>query len=143
MVIGVLAVIGKGCRLYQGVTLGALSFPKDGDGVLVKGVPRHPILEDNVTVYAGATILGRITIGSGSIIGGNVWVTKDVPAGTKLVQKLSAQPTEESLMGKGIAMRALLLCACLLALLLAGCSESATVRAKGQWEGSVSTGGSF
>ena len=69
-------------------------------GVLVKGVPRHPILEDNVTVYAGATILGRITIGSGSIIGGNVWVTKDVPAGTKLVQKLSAQPTEESLMGK-------------------------------------------
>ena len=81
-------------------TLGALSFPKDGDGVLVKGVPRHPILEDNVTVYAGATILGRITIGSGSIIGGNVWVTKDVPAGTKLVQKLSAQPTEESLMGK-------------------------------------------
>ena len=100
VVIGETAVIGKGCRLYQGVTLGALSFPKDGDGVLVKGVPRHPILEDNVTVYAGATILGRITIGSGSIIGGNVWVTKDVPAGTKLVQKLSAQPTEESLMGK-------------------------------------------
>ena len=100
VVIGETAVIGKACRLYQGVTLGALSFPKDGDGVLVKGVPRHPILEDNVTVYAGATILGRITIGSGSIIGGNVWVTKDVPAGTKLVQKLSAQPTEESLMGK-------------------------------------------
>ena len=100
VVIGETAVIGKGCRLYQGVTLGALSFPKDGDGVLVKGVPRHPILEDNVTVYAGATILGRITIGSGSIIGGNVWVTKAVPAGTKLVQKLSAQPTEESLMGK-------------------------------------------
>ena len=100
VVIGETAVIGKGCRLYQGVTLGALAFPKDGDGVLVKGVPRHPILEDNVTVYAGATILGRITIGSGSIIGGNVWVTKDVPAGTKLVQKLSAQPTEESLMGK-------------------------------------------
>ena len=143
VVIGETAVIGKGCRLYQGVTLGALSFPKDGDGVLVKGVPRHPILEDNVTVYAGATILGRITIGSGSIIGGNVWVTKDVPAGTKLVQKLSAQPTEESAYGQGIAMRALLLCACLLALLLAGCSESATVRAKGQWEGSVSTGGSF
>ena len=94
VVIGETAVIGKGCRL------GALSLPKDGDGVLVKGGPRHPILEDNVTVYAGATILGRITIGSGSIIGGNVWVTKDVPAGTKLVQKLSAQPTEESLMGK-------------------------------------------
>ena len=100
VVIGETAVIGKGCRLYQGVTLGALSLPKDGDGVLVKGAPRRPILEDNVTVYAGATILGRITIGSGSIIGGNVWVTKDVPAGTKLVQKLSAQPTEESLMGK-------------------------------------------
>ena len=100
IVIGETAEIGDDCLLYQGVTLGALSFPKDGDGVLVKGVPRHPILEDNVTVYAGATILGRITIGSGSIIGGNVWVTKDVPAGTKLVQKLSAQPTEESLMGK-------------------------------------------
>ena len=86
------------CLLSGMITGGALLLV--AGYVLVKGVPRHPILEDNVTVYAGATILGRITIGSGSIIGGNVWVTKDVPAGTKLVQKLSAQPTEESLMGK-------------------------------------------
>ncbi len=100
VVIGETAVIGKSCRLYQGVTLGALSFPKDSDGVLVKGIPRHPVLEDNVTVYAGATILGRITIGKGAIIGGNVWVTKDVPVGAKLVQRTSAQSTEESLVGK-------------------------------------------
>lgn len=100
MVIGETAVIGKGCRLYQGVTLGALSFPKDGDGVLVKGVPRHPILEDNVTVYAGATILGRITIGSGSSRRQCLGDEGRAQAGTKLVQKLSAQPTEESLMGK-------------------------------------------
>ena len=100
VVIGETAVIGKSCRLYQGVTLGALSFPKDSDGVLVKGIPRHPVLEDNVTVYAGATILGRITIGKGAIIGGNVWVTRDVPVGAKLVQRTSAQSTEESLVGK-------------------------------------------
>ena len=100
MVIGETAIIGKGCRLYQGVTLGALSFPKDDDGVLVKGIPRHPILEDNVTVYAGATILGRITIGKGSIIGGNVWVTKDVPAGAKVIQKTSTQSTTDPLVGK-------------------------------------------
>lgn len=101
VVIGETCVIGKGCRLYQGVTLGALSFPKDGDGVLVKGIPRHPILEDNVTVYAGATILGRITIGSGAIIGGNVWVTHDVPAGGKRIQQnSSSQATNESLVGK-------------------------------------------
>ena len=68
--------------------------------MLVKGIPRHPVLEDNVTVYAGATILGRITIGKGAIIGGNVWVTKDVPVGAKLVQRTSAQSTEESLVGK-------------------------------------------
>ena len=100
VVIGETAIIGKGCRLYQGVTLGALSFPKDDDGVLVKGIPRHPILEDNVTVYAGATILGRITIGKGSIIGGNVWVTKDVPAGAKVIQKTSTQSTTDPLVGK-------------------------------------------
>ncbi len=86
VVIGETAIIGKGCRLYQGVTLGALSFPKDEDGTLTKGIPRHPILEDNVTVYAGATILGRITIGSGSVIGGNTWITQAVPAGSKVLQ---------------------------------------------------------
>ena len=133
VVIGETAVIGKGCRLYQGVTLGALSFPKDGDGVLVKGVPRHPILEDNVTVYAGATILGRITIGSGSIIGGNVWVTKDVPARDEARTEAFRPAHRRVAYGQGIAMRALLLCACLLALLLAGL-RSSTVRAKGQWK---------
>lgn len=86
VVIGETAIIGKGCRLYQGVTLGALSFPKDEDGTLTKGIPRHPILEDNVTVYAGSTILGRITIGSNSIIGGNTWITQSVPAGSRVLQ---------------------------------------------------------
>ncbi len=87
VVIGETCIIGKGCRLYQGVTLGALSFAKADDGSLVKGIPRHPILEDNVTVYAGATILGRITIGAGATIGGNVWLTRDVPPGEKFVQR--------------------------------------------------------
>ena len=87
VVIGETAIIGNGCRLYQGVTLGALSFPKDASGVLVKGNPRHPILEDKVTVYAGATILGRVTIGRGAVIGGNVWVTQDVEPGAHLLQQ--------------------------------------------------------
>ena len=82
VVIGETCIIGRGCRLYQGVTLGALSFQKADDGTLVKGLPRHPILEDNVTVYAGASILGRITIGAGSVIGGNVWLTRSVPPGS-------------------------------------------------------------
>lgn len=100
VVIGETCVIGRGCRLYQGVTLGALSFPKDSSGVLVKGIPRHPILEDNVTVYAGATILGRITIGKGAIIGGNVWVNHDVPAGERRIQSDSSRTTDEPLIGK-------------------------------------------
>ena len=87
VVIGETCVIGKGCRLYQGVTLGALSFSKDDSGMLVKGRPRHPILEDSVTVYAGASILGRVTIGEGSIIGGNVWLTRDTPPGARVVQR--------------------------------------------------------
>lgn len=81
VVIGETAIIGKNCRLYQGVTLGALSFPKNEDGSLIKGIPRHPVLEDNVTVYAGATILGRVTIGQGAVIGGNVWLTHSVAPG--------------------------------------------------------------
>lgn len=100
VVIGETCVIGKGCRLYQGVTLGALSFAKNADGTLVKGVARHPILEDGVTVYAGASILGRITIGKGSVIGGNVWLTHDVPAGSKIVQNSARQKPESQLMGK-------------------------------------------
>lgn len=87
VVIGETCIIGNGCRLYQGVTLGALSFPKESDGTLTKGNLRHPILEDNVTVYAGATVLGRIRIGAGSVIGGNVWVTRDVEPGSKVMQR--------------------------------------------------------
>lgn len=87
VVIGETCIVGKHCRLYQGVTLGALSFPKEADGTLVKGIPRHPILEDNVTVYAGATILGRVTIGAGATIGGNVWVTHDVEPKSRVIQQ--------------------------------------------------------
>lgn len=94
VVIGETCIIGKHCRLYQGVTLGALSFPKEADGTLVKGVPRHPILEDNVTLYAGATVLGRVTIGAGSTIGGNVWVDQDVPPGSRLIQQQPARNGE-------------------------------------------------
>ncbi|MDR1966104.1 MAG: hypothetical protein LBQ36_05300 [Synergistaceae bacterium] len=93
VVIGETTVIGKKCRLYQGVTLGALSFPKDEGGNPIKGLPRHPILGDRITVYAGATILGRVTIGSDSIIGGNVWITGDVPPGSRVVPPRSGEPT--------------------------------------------------
>lgn len=86
VVIGETCVIGDSCRLYQGVTLGALSFPKNADGTLTKGIPRHPVLEDNVTVYAGATILGRVTIGKSSVIGGNVWLTESVPPDSRITQ---------------------------------------------------------
>ncbi len=86
VVIGETAIIGDRIRLYQAVTLGARSFRKDETGALVKGEARHPILEDDVVVYAGATILGRVTIGRGSIIGGNVWLTHDVPPGSSISQ---------------------------------------------------------
>lgn len=79
VVIGETAVIGAHVRIYQNVTLGARSFPADGDGTLHKGLARHPIVEDGVVVYAGATVLGRVTIGRGSVIGGNVWLTHSVP----------------------------------------------------------------
>jgi len=84
VVIGETAVLGDNVKLYQGVTLGALSFPKDESGRLIKGRKRHPNLEDNVTIYAGATILGDITIGHDSVIGGNVWLTESVPPYTKI-----------------------------------------------------------
>jgi serine O-acetyltransferase len=89
VVIGETCILGRNCRLYQGVTLGAYSFPKNPDGSLIKNIPRHPILEDNVTVYSGATILGRVTVGHGAVIGGNVWVTADVPPGTRVLQENS------------------------------------------------------
>jgi serine O-acetyltransferase len=85
-VIGETCIIGNNVRIYQGVTLGAKSFPLDADGNPIKDVPRHPVVEDDVIIYSGATVLGRITIGKGSEIGGNVWVTEPVPAGTKVMQ---------------------------------------------------------
>jgi serine O-acetyltransferase len=86
VVIGETAIIGDNVRLYQAVTLGARHFPTDDDGKVIKGDARHPIVEDDVVIYAGATILGRITIGRGSTIGGNVWVTKDVPPNSVVTQ---------------------------------------------------------
>jgi serine O-acetyltransferase len=73
-------------RLYQGVTLGARSFPLDELGRPIKGIPRHPIVEDDVIIYSGATILGRVTIGKGAVIGGNVWLISGVPAGSHVAQ---------------------------------------------------------
>lgn len=86
VVIGATCVIGHNVKLYQGVTLGAKSFPVGEDGLPIKGVPRHPILEDDVIVYSNSTILGRITIGRGAVIGGNLWVTDDVEPGARLTQ---------------------------------------------------------
>ncbi|WP_457445817.1 serine O-acetyltransferase EpsC [Roseateles sp. P5_E4] len=86
VVIGETAVIGERVRIYQNVTLGAKSFPTDGDGNLVKGKPRHPIVEDEAVIYAGATVLGRVTIGRGAVIGGNVWLTRSVPPGSLVTQ---------------------------------------------------------
>jgi len=91
VVIGETAVIGERVRLYQAVTLGARSFPVGPGGELQKGNPRHPIVEDDVVIYAGATILGRVTIGRGSIIGGNVWLTRSVPPGSHVTQAQSQQ----------------------------------------------------
>jgi serine O-acetyltransferase len=89
VVIGETAVIGERVRLYQAVTLGAKRFPTDVEGTLQKGLPRHPLVEDDVVIYAGATILGRVTIGRGSIIGGNVWLTRSVPPGSNVTQASS------------------------------------------------------
>ncbi len=86
VVIGATCIIGNNVKLYQGVTLGAKSFPLGADGIPIKGVPRHPILEDDVIVYSNSTILGRITIGKGAVIGGNLWVTEDVKPGDRLTQ---------------------------------------------------------
>lgn len=87
IVIGATSVIGDNCRIYQGVTLGARSFAKDQDGNIIKGMPRHPVLGDRVTVYSNSTLLGRITVGDDAVIGGNLWVTRDVAAGERLVQQ--------------------------------------------------------
>jgi serine O-acetyltransferase len=100
VVIGETCRIGERVRIYQGVTLGARSFPLDADGKPIKGVPRHPVVEDDVVIYAGATILGRVTIGRGSSIGGNVWLTRSVPPRSRLTQAQAVSDTFES--GAGI-----------------------------------------
>jgi len=86
VVIGETCTIGERVRVYQGVTLGAKSFPLDSHGKPIKGVKRHPDVEDDVVIYAGATILGTVRIGRGSTIGGNVWLTRDVPPGSQISQ---------------------------------------------------------
>ncbi|MER0169778.1 MAG: serine acetyltransferase [Nitrosomonas sp.] len=100
VVIGETAIIGQNVRLYQAVTLGAKRFPVDENGALMKGNLRHPIVEDDVVIYAGATILGRITIGRGSTIGGNVWLTRSVPPGSNISQAQMRQEVYEN--GAGI-----------------------------------------
>ncbi len=97
VVIGETCVIGKGVRIYQGVTLGAKKLELDEQGNPVKGVPRHPVVEDNGVVYSGATVLGRVTIGRDSVIGGNVWVVRDVPPGSKV----TIRPVRHERYGEG------------------------------------------
>ncbi|TDK66488.1 serine O-acetyltransferase EpsC [Sapientia aquatica] len=86
VVIGETTIIGKRVRIYQAVTLGSKTFPTDGDGEVQKGIARHPIVEDDVVIYAGATVLGRVTIGQGAVIGGNVWITSNVAPGSHVSQ---------------------------------------------------------
>ena len=88
VVIGETSVIGNNVKIYQGVTLGAKSFPLDENGNPIKGIDRHPKIGNNVIIYSNSTILGNIKVGDEAIIGGNIWVDKDVPAGAKLVQKM-------------------------------------------------------
>ncbi len=87
VVIGETSRIGKNVKMYQGVTLGARSFPLDEQGNPIKGIDRHPKIGDNVIIYSNSTILGNITVGNGAVIGGNIWVDQDVKPGAKLVQK--------------------------------------------------------
>ena len=100
VVIGETCEIGSRVRLYQGVTLGAKSFPLDKSGNPIKGIKRHPVVEDDVIIYSEATILGRVTIGRGSVIGGNVWLTRDVPPGSLITQVQTRRELFES--GAGI-----------------------------------------
>jgi serine O-acetyltransferase len=100
VVIGETCIIGDRVRIYQGVTLGAKSFPLDESGNPIKGIERHPILEDDVIIYSGATILGRVVIGRGSVIGGNVWLTRSVPSCSRVMQVKPRQEVFEC--GAGI-----------------------------------------
>jgi serine O-acetyltransferase len=95
VVIGETSIIGERVRLYQGVTLGAKSFPLDEKGIPIKGVDRHPIIEDDVVIYAGATILGRIKVGARSVIGGNVWLTQSVPPDSTINQGKEPKTSKE------------------------------------------------
>ena len=101
VVIGETAEIGSRVRIYQAVTLGAKRFETDADGHIAKGGPRHPIVEDEVVIYAGATLLGRVTIGRGSAIGGNVWLTRSVPPGSQITQASSRQGSLEAAVADG------------------------------------------
>ena len=85
VVIGETTVIGNNVKIYQGVTLGALSFPKDGCGMLLKGAKRHPTIGNNVTIYANATILGDITIGDNTTIGSSTWIKTSIPANSRVM----------------------------------------------------------
>lgn len=100
IVIGETCVIGDNVRIYQGVTLGAKSLSLDAEGKPIKGIDRHPIIEDDVIIYSGATILGRVTIGKGSVIGGNVWLTHSVPPGSHITQIEAREETFHN--GSGI-----------------------------------------
>lgn len=101
VVIGETTVIGNQVKIYQGVTLGALSFPKDACGALIRGAKRHPTLKDRVTVYANATLLGDITIGENTIVGSNSWIRHDVPANT-LVQNEEPKSIMRELSPRGV-----------------------------------------
>ena len=85
-VIGETSVIGNNVRIFQGVSLAGEKLPPDENGNAIRGIPRHPILEDNVTVYSNATLLGKIRVGKGATICGNVWITGDVPPGAGITQ---------------------------------------------------------
>ena len=100
VVIGATCIIGNNVKLYQGVTLGALTFPLDENGNPIKGIPRHPILGNDVIVYSNATILGRITIGDRSVIGANRWVTDNIAPDTKIYKNLKVMKGFEN--GYGI-----------------------------------------
>lgn len=100
VVIGETSIVGRNVRIYQGVTLGARSFPTDASGHLIRGIARHPIVEDDVQIFAGATVLGRVTLGRGAVIGGGVWLTTSVPAAARILQAPSRSQTFDD--GAGI-----------------------------------------